>query len=95
MKFYRLTKSVDENSFADIVAEDLNLETVQVSKLLTTGRFPFQIFLFFAVKSLKVSQREVSEENAFKMSKLSASLCKTIGSNNPFILIKKNVRFLR
>ena len=57
--------------------------------------FPFQ-FCVFTVKSPSVTQRSVSQENAFKQSKtLSPFLRRTIGSNNSFTLIVNNLWFLR
>ena len=53
-------------------------------------------FLFLIVKSPSITQRPVSQENAFKKSKnLFTFLRKTIGSNNYFTLIENNFRFLR
>ena len=58
-------------------------------------RFPFPI-LFFIVKSPSVTQRSVSQDNAFKKSKYpSAFLRKTIGSSNSFTLIENNFSFLK
>ena len=48
------------------------------------------------VKSPTITQRPVSQENAFKKSKnLSAFFRITIGSNNSFTLIENIFRFLR
>ena len=53
-------------------------------------------FEFFTVKSPSVTQRSVSQENAYKKSKNpSPFLHKTIGSDNSFTLIENNFRFLR
>ena len=53
-------------------------------------------FAYFTIKSPSITQRSVSQENAFKKSKNPlAFCCKTIGSNNSFILIENNFRFLR
>ena len=60
------------------------------------ANFPSTILRFFTVKSPNITQRSVSQENAFEKSKnLSPFLRKTIGSNNHFTLIKNNSRFLR
>ena len=57
--------------------------------------FPSQSYVF-TVKSRRVTQRSVSQENAFKKSKTpSAFLRKIIGSNNTFTLIENNFRFLK
>ena len=57
--------------------------------------FPFQ-FGVFTVKSPSVTQRSVSQENAYKKSQNpSPFLHKTIGSDNSFTLIENNFRFLR
>ena len=53
-------------------------------------------FAFFTVKSPSVTQRSVSQENAYKKSKnLLPFLYKTKGSDNSFTLIENNIRFLR
>ena len=53
-------------------------------------------FCVFTVKSPSVTQRSVSQENAYKKSyNPSPFLHKTIGSDNYFILIENNFRFLR
>ena len=53
-------------------------------------------FAFFTVKSTSVTQRSVSQENAYKKSlNPSPFLHKTIGSDNSFTLIENNFRFLR
>ena len=53
-------------------------------------------FAFFNVKSPSVTQRWVSQKNAFEKSKtLLPFLLKTIGSNNYFTVIENNFRFLR
>ena len=53
-------------------------------------------FAFFTVKSPSVTQRSVSQENAYKKSENpSPFLHKTIGSDNSFTLIENNFRFLR
>ena len=56
--------------------------------------FPSQ-FVFFTVKSPSVTQRSVSQENAFKKKKQKpvAFFHKTIGLNNSFTLIQKNSGF--
>ena len=52
--------------------------------------------MFFSAKSPGVTQRSVSQENAFKKSKYPLPfLHKTIGSYNSFSLIENNFRFLR
>ena len=57
--------------------------------------FPSQ-FLFFTVKSPGVTQRSVSQENAYKKSlNPSPFLHKTIGSDNSFTLIENIFSFLR
>ena len=57
--------------------------------------FPSQ-FCVFTVKSPSVTQRSVSQENAFKKSKNpSPFFRKIIGSNNSFTLIENNFRFLK
>ena len=57
--------------------------------------FPFK-FCVFTVKSPSVTQRSVSQENAYKKSQNpSPFLHKTIGSDNSFTLIENNFRFLR
>ena len=58
--------------------------------------FPSQFAGFFTVKSPSVTQRSVSQENAFKKSKNpSPFFRKTVGSNNSFTLIENNFWFLR
>ena len=55
-------------------------------------------FAFFTVKSPSVTQRSVSQENAFIKRAIIRQLFffrKTIGSNNSFIVIENNFRFLR
>ena len=53
-----------------------------LDQFLVKYRFSFPILLFFTVKSPTVTQRSVSQENAFKKSKNpSPFLRKTIGSN--------------
>ena len=53
----------------------------------------FQKFAFFSLKSPSVTQRSISQENAFEKSKKSIDLsCNTIGLHNPFILIENNVQ---
>ena len=53
-------------------------------------------FAFLTAKSPSVTQRSVSQENAFKKSKHpSPFFRKTIGSNNSFTLIENNFKFLR
>ena len=57
--------------------------------------FPSQV-CFLTVKSCSVTQRSVSQENAYKKSwNPSPFLHKTVGSNNSFTLIENNFRFLR
>ena len=57
--------------------------------------FPSQ-FCVFSIKSHSVTQRSVSQENAYKKSQNpSPFLHKTIGSDNSFTLIENNFRFLR
>ena len=60
--------------------------------------FPSQICVF-TVKSPSVTQRSVSQENAFKKSKNLSPFFfffrRTIGSNNSFTLIENNFWFLR
>ena len=59
---------------------------------LNTG-FPSQ---FFTVKSPSVTQRPVSQENAFKKSKNPSPFSRrTLGLNNYFTLIENNFCFLR
>ena len=56
----------------------------------------FPNFALFSAKSPRVTERSVSQENAFKKSKYqSPFLHKTISSNNCFTLIENNFRFLR
>ena len=64
---------------------------------LGTVKRPYlPILHFFNVKLPSVTQRSVSQENAFKKSKNpSPFLRKTIGSNNDFTLIQNNFRVLR
>ena len=50
--------------------------------------FCFVLFFFF-VKSRSFTQRLVSQENAFKKNQDPVPFRKTIGSNDPFTLIKK------
>ena len=58
--------------------------------------FASQFLHFFTVKSPSVTQRSVSQENAFKKSKNPSPLFrKTIGSNNSFTLIENNFRFFK
>ena len=53
-------------------------------------------FCVCTVKSPSVTQKSVSQENAYKKSQnRSPFLHKTIGSDNSFILIENNFRFLR
>ena len=56
-------------------------------------KFSFQIWHTVSVTSLSITQRSVSQENAFKMSKNRSLFvfAKTIGSNNSFTLIWNNV----
>ena len=57
--------------------------------------FPSQ-FCVFHLKSPSVTERLVSQENAFKKSKNpSPFFHHTIGSDNSFTLIENNFRFLR
>ena len=57
--------------------------------------FPSQ-FCVFIVKSPSVTQRLVSQKNAYKKSSNPLPfLDKTIGSDNSFTLIENNFRFLR
>ena len=57
--------------------------------------FPSQCCVF-TVKSPSVTQRSVSQENAYKKSlNPSPFLHKAIGSDNSFTLIENNFRFLR
>ena len=57
--------------------------------------FPSQTYIF-TVKTHTITQRSVSQENAFKKSKKpSPFFCKIIGSNNSFTLIKSSFRFVR
>ena len=59
-------------------------------------RFPFPNLHIFTPKSPSVTQRSVSQENAYKKSKNpSPFLRKTIGSNNSFTLIENDLRFLK
>ena len=61
----------------------------------TEGLIDFQ-FCIFTVKSPSVTQRSVSQENAFKKSKnLLAFVHKTIGSNKSFTLDENNFRFFK
>ena len=56
----------------------------------------FPNFVSFTVKSPGITQRSVSQENAFKKSyNLSPIFCNTIDSNNYFTLIKNKFRVLR
>ena len=58
--------------------------------------FPSPNSAFFTVKSPSVTQRSVSQENAYKKSlNPSPFLHITIGSDNSFTLIENNFRFLR
>ena len=54
-------------------------------------------FAFFTVKSPSATQRSVYQENALKKSKnvWAFFFRKPVGSNNYFILIENNSRFLR
>ena len=54
-------------------------------------------FCVFTAKSPSVTQRSVSQENAFKKSKTRRLFFfrKIIGSNSSFTLIENNFRFLR
>ena len=54
-------------------------------------------FTFFTVKSPSVTQRSLSQENAFKKEQKRVDIFsrQTIGSNNSFTLIENNFRFLR
>ena len=57
--------------------------------------FPSELSVF-TVKSPSITQRSVSQENAFKKSKNpSPFFHNTIGSNNSFTLVVNNFRFLR
>ena len=56
----------------------------------------FPNFASFTLKSPSVTQKSVSQENAFKKSKTPSPFFRnTIGSNNSFTLIKNNFRILR
>ena len=59
--------------------------------------FPSNFAGFFNHKIPSVTQRLVSQENAFKKSEKPNAFFprKTIGSNNYFTLIENNFRFLR
>ena len=58
--------------------------------------FSSQFCVFLNVKSPSVTQRSVSQDNAFKKSKNLLPFCrKTISSYNSFTLIKNSFRFLR
>ena len=55
--------------------------------------FLSQFCFFFTVKSPSVTQRSVSQENAFKKEQKPVALfffCRTIGLNNSFTLIENN-----
>ena len=53
-------------------------------------------FAFFTVKSPSVTQRLVSQDNAFKKSKdPSAFVRKTLGSNNPFTPIENDLKVFK
>ena len=54
--------------------------------------FPSQ-FCVFTVKSFSVTQRSVSQENAFEKSKHPSPFRKTIGLNNSFTLVEKKSGF--
>ena len=60
-------------------------------------RFPFPILQgFFTIKSPSVTQRSVSQENAYKKSwNSSPFLRKAVGSDNDFTPIENNFRFWR
>ena len=59
-------------------------------------RFPFTILRFFTIKSPSVTQRSVSQENAYKKSlNPSPFFHKTIGSYNSFTLIEKQFQVLK
>ena len=81
----------------------------QLNRFSVKYRFPFPILrVFFTVKSPSVTQRSVSQENAFKKSKtrrlfffffkfiyLFFFFRNSMGSTNSFTLIENNFRFLR
>ena len=53
-------------------------------------------FAFFTVKSSSVTQRSVSQENAYKKSlNLSPVLHETIDSDNSFTLIENNFKVIK
>ena len=59
------------------------------------SQFCFFFFFFFAVKLPSVTQRSVSQENAFKNSKNPLHFFRrTICSNNSLTVIENNIRFL-
>ena len=62
------------------------------------GDFPYQ-FWIFNVKSSSVSQRSISQENAFKKKERKKTVaflfCKTIASNNSFSFFYKFIFFLK
>ena len=61
------------------------LDHLSVNRFSVKYRFLFPILRFFTVKSPSVTQRSISQENAFKKSKnRSPFLRKSIGSNNSF-----------
>ena len=58
--------------------------------------YPVPIFQIFSAKSPSVTQRLFIQENAFNMSKHPPPfLRKTLSSNDSFILIENNFKFLR
>ena len=58
--------------------------------------FPSQFGVFYRKITYRVTQRLVSQENAYKKSKTRRPfLHKTVGSGNSFTLIENNSRFLR
>ena len=68
----------------------------QLNRFSAKCRFLFPILHFFTVKSLSVTQRSVSQENAFKKLQNPVAFffsLKTIGSNNSLTLIENNFGF--
>ena len=56
---------------------------------------PSQFCIFYCKITFSITQRSVSQENAFKKSKnLLLFILKTVSSNNSFTLIENNFTFL-
>ena len=68
-------------------------DLVSTQSIFSYVQIFFPNFAFFTVKLPSVTQRPVSQDNAFK--KPVAFFREAIGLNNSFTLIENNFRFLR